>query len=97
MTIVLAPHALAAMVCEIAENTEPGPAVFRRGPVGGVGSARGPISSRGGTPTCCCQQNLVCHLAVYRREFGDGAGRVAAGDFDGSQDYDLALRVGRRD
>jgi glycosyltransferase involved in cell wall biosynthesis len=37
-------------------------------------------------------QNMVCHLGVYRRDLICSLGGFRAG-FDGSQDYDLALRV----
>jgi len=38
------------------------------------------------------QQNLISHLGVYRRDVLAAAGGLRSG-FDGSQDYDLALRV----
>ena len=37
-------------------------------------------------------QNMVCHLGVYHRELVCSLGGFRS-DFDGSQDYDLALRV----
>ncbi len=37
-------------------------------------------------------QNMICHLGVYRRELICSLGGFRSG-FDGSQDYDLALRV----
>lgn len=37
-------------------------------------------------------QNMVCHLAVYRRDLIESAGGFRVG-FEGAQDYDLALRV----
>lgn len=37
-------------------------------------------------------QNMVCHLGVYRRDLICSLGGFRSG-FDGSQDYDLALRV----
>ena len=37
-------------------------------------------------------QNMICHLGVYRRSIVERIGGFRAG-FEGSQDYDLALRV----
>jgi O-antigen biosynthesis protein len=37
-------------------------------------------------------QNMICHLAVYRRDLIEAVGGFRVG-FEGSQDYDLALRV----
>lgn len=37
-------------------------------------------------------QNMICHLGVYHRELVRSLGGFRSG-FDGSQDYDLALRV----
>ena len=37
-------------------------------------------------------QNLVSHLGVYRRDLVERLGGIREG-FEGSQDYDLALRV----
>ncbi len=37
-------------------------------------------------------QNMINHLGVYRRRLIDAVGRMRLG-FEGSQDYDLALRV----
>jgi glycosyltransferase involved in cell wall biosynthesis len=37
-------------------------------------------------------QNMVCHLAVYRRSLIERVGRLRIG-LEGSQDHDLALRV----
>ncbi|HUJ77174.1 MAG TPA: glycosyltransferase, partial [bacterium] len=41
------------------------------------------------------QQNYVCHFAVYRRQVLQQVGGFRAG-FEGSQDYDLMLRVTER-
>jgi GT2 family glycosyltransferase len=41
------------------------------------------------------QQNLVSHLGVYRRDVLEAVGGLRSA-FDGSQDYDLALRVYER-
>ncbi len=38
----------------------------------------------------CC--NYVTHFSVYRREIGDAVGWLRS-EYDGSQDYDLVLRV----
>src|SRR3546814_19738941 len=48
-----------------------------------------------GVQTCALpilSQNLINHLGVYRRSLVESVGRFRLG-FEGSQDYDLALRV----
>jgi len=37
-------------------------------------------------------QNMICHLGAYRRDLVMGLGGFRLG-FEGSQDYDLALRM----
>jgi GT2 family glycosyltransferase len=43
-------------------------------------------------PDLMLGHNMVSHLGVYRRSLVEGVGRLRAG-FEGSQDYDLMLRV----
>ena len=44
------------------------------------------------SPELFLSQNMINHLGVYRRALVEAAGRFREG-FEGSQDYDLALRV----
>jgi len=44
------------------------------------------------SPELFLSQNMINHLGVYRRSLVEEAGRFREG-FEGSQDYDLALRV----
>ncbi len=44
------------------------------------------------SPDALRSHNYICHLAVVRRELLESAGGMREG-FDGSQDYDLVLRV----
>jgi GT2 family glycosyltransferase len=53
-----------------------------------------PYFKPGWNPDLMLAQNLTCHLAVYRRSLVQQAGGLRA-SFDGSQDYDLALRATR--
>ncbi|MPY93805.1 MAG: glycosyltransferase [Acidimicrobiia bacterium] len=45
------------------------------------------------SPETLCSQMYTCHLSVFRRSVVEAVGGYRAG-FDGSQDYDLTLRVG---
>jgi GT2 family glycosyltransferase len=56
------------------------------------GSRSMPYFKPGWNPDLMLGQNLICHLAVYRRSLIQTLGGFRP-DFDGSQDYDLALRA----
>ena len=43
-------------------------------------------------PDLFLAQNMICHLGVYRTSLVRGVGGLRP-EFDGSQDYDLALRI----
>src|SRR3954467_9615502 len=47
---------------------------------------------RGRTRNCSCPKNMISHLGVYRTDLMRRAGGFRLG-FEGSQDWDLALRV----
>ncbi|MCL6444353.1 MAG: glycosyltransferase [Alicyclobacillus sp.] len=47
------------------------------------------------SPDLLLSGNYISHLAVYKKEIGDELGWLRAG-YDGSQDYDLNLRVAER-
>jgi GT2 family glycosyltransferase len=101
----LAPHALARVAAELAAypNTElifsdedqlvheDGQIVTEDGvPEEGIRSM--PYFKPGWNPDLMLAQNLVCHLAVYRRSLITSLGGFRRA-CDGSQDYDLALRA----
>lgn len=56
------------------------------------GHTLGPFLKPDWSPERVRAQNCVNHLAVYRRSLVDALGGIRSG-FDGSQDYDLMLRV----
>ncbi len=87
----LAPHALAAMAFELAEHPQTDLAFSDEDQIiGGLRAA--PYFKPGWNPDLMTAQNLVCHLALYRRSLVAGLGGLRPA-FDGSQDYDLALRA----
>jgi len=88
---LLAPHALAAMAREIAK-TPSLDLLFSDEDQLVDGRRVRPYFKPGWNPDLLLSQNMVCHLAVYRRSVVTALGGLRPG-FDGSQDYDLALRV----
>lgn len=56
------------------------------------GQLRAPYFKPGWNPDLLMQQNLVCHLAMCRREVWAALGGMRAG-FEGAQDHDFALRA----
>jgi GT2 family glycosyltransferase len=88
---ILAPHALAAVACAIAEN----PAldlVFSDEDQLIDGRRAQPYFKPGCNPDLLLSQNVICHLAVYRRALLAELGGLRH-DVDGAQDHDLALRA----
>ena len=88
---VLAPHALAAMACELAAHPDTDLAFSDEDQLIGGRRAR-PYFKPGWNPDLLLSQNLVCHLAVYRRTLVTRLGGLRTA-FDGSQDFELALRA----
>jgi GT2 family glycosyltransferase len=87
----LAPHALAAMACELATHPSIDLAFSDEDQLVEGRRAR-PYFKPGWNPDLLLSQNLVCHLAVYRRTLVTKLGGLRPA-FDGSQDFDLALRA----
>ncbi len=86
----LAPHALARVAAEIAAHPRAELLFSDEDKI--VGGRRGcPYFKPGWDPELMAGQNLVSHLGVYRRERLTAVGGLREG-FEGSQDYDLALR-----
>ena len=87
---VLAAGALSAMARAIAEHPDAG--VFFSDEDQLAPGAAYPYFKPGWNPELLLAQNLVCHLAVYRRTLLTSLGGLAEG-FEGSQDWELALRA----
>jgi len=87
----LAPHALARVAAELAAADVD--MVFSdEDQIDPDGRLVRPYFKPGWNPDLLLGQNCVCHLACYRRSLVMELGGLREG-LDGSQDYDLALRV----
>jgi GT2 family glycosyltransferase len=87
----LAPHALAAMAALLADHPDTALAFSDEDQLHNGRRVR-PYFKPGWNPDLLLSQNLVCHLAVYRRDLVTSLGGLRPA-FDGSQDLDLALRA----
>jgi GT2 family glycosyltransferase len=88
---LLAPHALSRVAGTLAESPDLGMIFSDEDQLIGGRRCR-PYFKPGWNPDLMLGQNLVSHLGVYRRSLIDQIGGLRTG-FDGSQDYDLALRA----
>ncbi len=88
---VLAPHALAAVACAFAEDPKLD-LVFSDEDQIVRGMRARPYFKPGWNPDLLLSQNVVCHLAAYRRTLVTRLGGLHS-DMVGAQDFDLALRV----
>jgi GT2 family glycosyltransferase len=88
---LLAPHATAAIACELAAHPDTD-LIFSDEDQLINDRRRRPYFKPGWNPDLLLSQNLVCHLAVYRRTLVTRLGGLRPA-FDGSQDFDLALRA----
>ncbi|MEJ0049100.1 MAG: glycosyltransferase [Rhodospirillales bacterium] len=88
---VLAPHALAAVARAIAETPDLD-MVFSDEDQLVNGKRARPYFKPGWNPDLLLSQNVVCHLAAYRRALVTRLGGLRSA-YDGSQDHDLALRA----
>ena len=88
----LASDALACVAAEIDEHPDSDMVFSDEDQIDEHGIHVSPYFKPGWDPELMLSQNLVGHLAVYRRSLLTRLGGVRE-DFDGSQDYDLALRV----
>lgn len=102
---LLAPHALARVAAELAAYPEADlifsdedqllhqdRLLITEDGMPEPGSRGMPYFKPGWNPDLMLAQNLVCHLAIYRRSLIQALGGFRRG-LDGSQDYDLALRA----
>ncbi len=92
---VLAPHALAAVALRLAE--EPGLDVVYSDEdrIDLEGRRHDPFFKPDWSPDLLRSVNYICHFTVVRRALLEEAGRLREG-FDGSQDYELMLRLSER-
>ena len=88
---VLAPQALAAVACELAASPDLD-MVFSDEDQLVEGRRAAPYFKPGFNPDLMLSHNAVCHMAVYRRSLVARLGGLRAA-YDGSQDFDLCLRV----
>ncbi len=88
---VLAPHALAAVACAFAADPKLDLVFSDEDQIVNGWRVR-PYFKPGWNPDLLLSQNLVCHLAAYRRTLVTRLGGLR-GDMEGAQDFDLALRV----
>jgi len=88
---LLAPHALARVAGALADSPDLGMIFSDEDQLIGGRRCR-PYFKPGWNPDLLLGQNLVSHLGIYRRSLLEKIGGLRAG-FDGSQDYDLALRA----
>ncbi len=88
---VLAPHALARVAAEIASHPD-AELIFSDEDRLEDGRRARPYFKPGWNADLMLGQNCVSHFGAYRRERALSLGGFGA-DFDGSQDYEFALRV----
>ena len=90
---VLAPHALYLVAAEIAAHPDAELIYSDEDHLNEHGRRFDPHFKSDWNPDLLVRQNYICHLAVYRTERVRAHGGLRAG-FDGSQDWDLVLRIG---
>lgn len=92
---VLAEHALALVVLALAEHPDPGIVYSDEDKIDDVGSRQSPYFKPDFDPLLLIGQNYLNHLCVFRRDLVTEVGGYREG-YEGSQDWDLALRVSER-
>lgn len=88
---LLAPHALAAVACEIAQHPDAGIVYSDEDKIDAAGQRSNPFFKGDWNHELFLCQNFVNHLGVYRASLVQEVGAFREG-FEGSQDYDLVLR-----
>jgi GT2 family glycosyltransferase len=89
---ILPPHALASIVATIRSHPDAAVLFSDEDKIDDAGSRFDPYFKPGFDPDLLLGQNLISHLGVYRRDLLLRIGGWRIG-FEGSQDYDLALRA----
>jgi len=88
---LFAEHALAFVALEIDEHPDAGLIYSDEDKIDAVGLRSNPFFKPDWNPELFLGQNFINHLGVYRTELLHAIGGFREG-FEGSQDYDLALR-----
>jgi GT2 family glycosyltransferase len=89
---VLPAHALYMVACEIARNPDLDVIYSDEDKISRWGRRYDPHFKSDWNPDLFLGQNMICHLGVYRTSLVREVGGLRP-EFDGSQDYDLALRI----
>lgn len=88
----LAPHALYALVNELSHHPDADIIYSDFDQLNEDGERESPYFKTDWNPDLLLSHNYICHLAAYRTECVRQAGGFRVG-FEGSQDWDLSLRV----
>jgi glycosyltransferase involved in cell wall biosynthesis len=88
---LLPEHALYWVARTIIENPDVGLVYSDEDKINADGKRSSPYFKSDWNEFLFRSQNMICHLGVYRRDLVDKVGQFRP-DFDGAQDYDLALR-----
>ncbi|MGH9351884.1 MAG: glycosyltransferase family 2 protein, partial [Terriglobia bacterium] len=89
---VIPPHALACLALDLDENPQAGLIYSDEDKVDDSGQRFEPYFKPEWNPELLLGQNYFSHLGAFRRSLVQGVGGFRVG-FEGSQDYDLTLRV----
>lgn len=89
---LLAEHALYEVVAELNEHPDADLIYSDEDRIDDDGNRHSPYFKTDWNPELFLGHNLISHLGVYRRSIVETVGRFRKG-YEGSQDYDLALRV----
>jgi glycosyltransferase involved in cell wall biosynthesis len=89
---LLPEHALFEVVCTILDHRDVGLIYSDEDKITETGKRFNPYFKSDLNYELLLAQNMISHLGVYRRDLLESAGGFRVG-FEGSQDYDLALRV----
>jgi GT2 family glycosyltransferase len=92
---VLPPHALYVVAAELAAYPDADILYSDEDKIDESGARYDPYFKTDWNPDLMRAQNLVSHLGVYRRSLVEDVGGFREG-YEGSQDYDLALRASER-
>lgn len=88
----LAENALAMFALKISENSDLGLVYSDEDKISELGERTDPFFKPDFDPLLLLGQNYLCHLSMFRRELVEQVGGYRIG-YEGSQDWDLALRV----
>ncbi|HEY3756016.1 MAG TPA: glycosyltransferase [Opitutaceae bacterium] len=91
----LAPHALHCIAQEVVAHPDAALIYTDEDKIDEQGTRFDPHFKPDWNPDLLCSQNYLCHLTVYRADVVRGLGGMREG-FEGSQDWDLALRATER-